>query len=599
MSGPFRAFNLALAAEMSMNPLVPLLLLFAATTVAAAERIVPHQEVKMDRELTAQVVGADRSRSVPKSSEVLVFDSHTGAAAYATVSNSPRTFMGMPFDLADAAGSDPLISRVVVYLGYTGDAAQTYSQLRARFRLWNDWSSVSTPVFSNPPDLIVEADVPGPITLNPGSMTAIGLPLDPPIPLSGLTRHGIAVNFQGNTGAGLVSSDDLTPVLRYGANPVAVGSNRIPSGVGYINGSGRTDFNFEPSDVGSVQQSNQALALQLHAVPTPAGGPLVQDGGFEAGFVPTYWTGYSTNFTTPLCDASCGVPVRTGAYLALLGGSTDAEVTSVQQSGVLDARPTSLRFHLWWGSSVDAPPDPGATFKVKIDGQTIFTLTPATAAAYTTGYTQASVDISAFADGDSHTLRFESNSAAASVPTIILLDDISLDSGLVRDGSFEAGKVPTYWVQSSTNFDSPICDGNCGSASARTGSYFTWFGGALTWAETMLLEQTGQIGEGPKTLDFYLHWFSSVEAPPDPNAYLRVKIDGDTIFSLTPATAAPYSAGYTRASVNISAYADGQDHTLRFEYHNDAAPNSTDIALDDISIVDYRIFASGFDPAEP
>jgi hypothetical protein len=593
----FRAFNVAFATEISMNPLVPLLFLLAATTVAAEERIAPHQVLKMDRELTAQVVGSDRARGRLKAAEVLVFDSHTDAM-FATVSSTPRTFMGMPFDLSDAAGSDPLISRVVVYLGYNGAAAKDYSQIGVSFRLWNDWSNGSTPVFSNPPDLVISAIAP-PVTLNPGSVTGLSVPLNPPIPLSGLARHGIAVSFQGDTGAGLATTDELTPVLRYGANPIAVGANRIPNGFGYSNDSGRTDFNFEPLDSGSVQQSNQGLALQLFAVPTPTGGPLVQDGGFEAGFVPTYWTAYSTNFSTSICDASCEAAARSGGFYVWLGGTEEAEVSSVQQRGVIEAVPTSVRFHLWWASSVDAPPDPGATFKVKIDGQTIFTLTPATAAAYANGYTPVTVDISAFADGNIHTLRFEGNSAAAADRTDILLDDISLTRGLVRDGGFEAGNVPTYWVQTSTNFDSSICDDACGTAVARTGSYFAWFGGAVDRAEAASFEQSGTIEEGVMVLDFHVYWSSSVAAPPDPDAYFRVKIDGDTIFSLTPATAAPYSEAYTRASVDVSAYANGQDHTLRFESNNGEAPASTNILLDDISIVDYRIFSSGFDSPDP
>jgi hypothetical protein len=67
----------------------------------------------------------------------------------------------------------------------------------------------------------------------------------------------------------------------------------------------------------------------------------------------------------------------------------------------------ALNFYVWWSSSISAPPDPAATFNVKIDGNTIFSLTPATAGDYNAGYTLVSVDISTYADGNSHTLRFE------------------------------------------------------------------------------------------------------------------------------------------------------------------------------------------------
>lgn len=579
-----------------MKHLLSLLLLLAAPVAGAVETVAPHPVLRMERELTAHVVGAEQPRSV-QGIEFLVFDSYTGAN-YAFAGNSPRTFMGMPFNLAGAAGNDPMISKVVVYLAYTGTVAQTYSKLSARFQLWDAWSSFSTPVFSSPSALVVEAVASGPITLNPGSLTPITVTLGSPIPLSGLVKHGIAVNFQGDTGAGLASSDALTPVLRYGANPVAVGANPIPIGFGYRNGSGQTDFNFAPGNSETAQQMNQGLALQLYAVATPSAGPLVQDGGFEAGLVPTYWGQTSSNFTSPFCDASCGASPRTGTFFTWLGGTEAAEVSSVQQSGVIAPGPKILKFYVWWASSIDAPPDPGATFKVKIDGQTIFTLTPATAGAYSNAYTLASVDISTYADGNSHTLRFESRNAAAANPTNILLDDIGIDSvGLVQDGGFEAGLVPTYWEQASTKFGSPICFAACG-ADARTGAFFSWFGGADTDAEAASVQQSGVISAGPKTLDFYVWWMSSVVAPPDPDAYFRVKIDGNTIFTLTPATASAYSAAYTRASVDISAYADGNTHTLRFESYNAEASGPTHILLDDISIVPVdHIFASGFEPS--
>ena len=83
--------------------------------------------------------------------------------------------------------------------------------------------------------------------------------------------------------------------------------------------------------------------------------------------------------------------------------------------------------------------------------------------------------------------------------------------------------------------------------------------------------------------------------PPDPAAFFNVKIDGDTVFTLTPATAAAYNSGYTLAAVDVSAYADGNGHTLRFESSNATAPGATNIHVDDIGIVDDRVFANSFE----
>jgi hypothetical protein len=168
---------------------------------------------------------------------------------------------------------------------------------------------------------------------------------------------------------------------------------------------------------------------------------------------------------------------------------------------------------------------------------------------------------------------------------------VSARSILVADGGFEAGAVPTYWAQSSTNFGTPICDASCGGAYQHTGTYWAWFGG-IAAAETGSVEQVGAIDAGSNTLAFYVWWASSVDAPPDPAATFNVTIDGNTVFSLTPATAGAYSAGYARAYVNISAYADGNSHVLRFEGSNAADAGVTNVHLDDVNI---SIFASGFE----
>lgn len=160
---------------------------------------------------------------------------------------------------------------------------------------------------------------------------------------------------------------------------------------------------------------------------------------------------------------------------------------------------------------------------------------------------------------------------------------------LVQDGGLEAGLVPTFWAQTSTNFGTPICDASCGGVGPRTGAFWAWFGGAGTAAESASLQQVGEISTGPKNLTFFVWWSSAVGAPPDPNAFFNVKIDGTTIFTLTPATAAPFNAGYTQATVNISAFANGGTHTLRFEASNAAAAGSTNIHVDDIAIVSLAL----------
>lgn len=517
-----------------MKYLLPLMFLLGAPAVGAAQNETAQQTFWMQKGLTAHVVGADQSRIV-RGNEVLVFDSFTDAESYTTTTGTPRTYMGMPFDLASTAGNNPSITKITAYLAYTGTAAQTYNSLRVRIQLWDTWTETGTPVYSTAAGTTIEADIAGPITLNPNSFSPIDVTLASPIPLTGLTGHGFAVNFQGDTGAGLAANNNLTSLLRYGANPVAVGANALPDTYGYRNASNRTDFNFLSSDARSFGQTNEATVIQLYS-------------------------------TTALLSQSITNFVANPANPVVADGTF-----TVSATGGASGNPV------------------------------VFTIDAASASVCTAGGTNGAT-VTILTAGTCTVLANQAGDATYSAaPQQTLAVTIGTGGGgpaLVQDGSFEAGFVSTYWAQTSTNFGTPLCDSSCGGVGPRTGDYWAWFGGAGTAAETGSLEQSGVIATGPKTLNFYIWWSSSVDAPPDPAATFNVKIDGNTVFTLTPATAATYSTEYTLASVDISAYADGNSHTLRFESSNAAASGSTNIHLDDIEIVagpSDEIFADGFE----
>lgn len=517
-----------------MKYLLPLLLLLGAPAMAAAERDAPQQIYWVHPGLTAHVAGAEQLRNV-QGSDILVFDSFTGATSYTTTTGVPRTYMGMPIDLDAAAGSNPSITSMVVYLAYSGTTAQVYNSLRVRVQLWDAWSSTGSPVFSTPAGSVIEADVAGPVTLNPNTFSPITVTLATPVPLSGLTGHGFAINFQGDTGSGLASADVLTSLLRYGTSPVAVGANGLPASYGYRNASARTDFNFLSTDSRSFGQTNEATVVQLYAAAVT--------------LISQSITGFAATPANPVVG----------------GGSF-----TVSATGGASGNPV------------------------------VFTVDPASAAVCSAGGTNGAT-IAILAAGICTVLANQAGNATYSAaPQQSLPVTIGAGGGpaLVQDGGFEAGFVPTYWTQTSTSFGTPLCDASCGGVGPRTGTYWAWLGGAGTAAEAGSLQQAGVIATGPKTLNFYVWWSSSVAAPPDPAAFFNVKIDGITVFTLTPATAAAYSTAYTQASVDISAYADGNSHTLRFESNNAAASGSTNIHLDDIEIVSGPsdvIFADDFE----
>src|SRR5690606_16310192 len=123
-------------------------------------------------------------------------------------------------------------------------------------------------------------------------------------------------------------------------------------------------------------------------------GNLIQDGGFEAGTPNPYWTEYSLNFGTTLCDEfSCGFGGGTGPHSGdwwnWFGGTTANEIGYTTQDVVIPAGTATLSFWL-------EIPVAGTTgfLNVEMDGDIIATYTEADAGSYAT-YAQVTLDVSA------------------------------------------------------------------------------------------------------------------------------------------------------------------------------------------------------------
>lgn len=164
-------------------------------------------------------------------------------------------------------------------------------------------------------------------------------------------------------------------------------------------------------------------------------------------------------------------------------------------------------------------------------------------------------------------------------------DGTACSSEFVTDGSFEGGTPSASWAEASTNFGTPICDpGLCGTGGGtgpRTGTFWAWFGGVPA-LEVGSVEQSLTIPVGATTLDFFLEIPVSSGNGVD---FVRVKIDGTTVFTALESEAPYAGIGYEPVSVPIGAFADGGVHTLRFESTQTGTPGVTNFFVDDISIV--------------
>ena len=155
---------------------------------------------------------------------------------------------------------------------------------------------------------------------------------------------------------------------------------------------------------------------------------VTQDGGFELGTPNSAWDEASTNFGTPLCTVGLcgtggGTGPRSGSWWAWFGGINGLEVGSVHQDVVIGSGTASLTF---WLEVPSTNGDPEDFLAVSIDETEIFRVTGDAAAAYA-DYAQVTLDVSAFADGGNHTLKFDSTVTSGEIVTNFFVDDVSLD----------------------------------------------------------------------------------------------------------------------------------------------------------------------------
>jgi hypothetical protein len=151
----------------------------------------------------------------------------------------------------------------------------------------------------------------------------------------------------------------------------------------------------------------------------------------------------------------------------------------------------------------------------------------------------------------------------------------------LTDGGFEGGSGNAAWTQASTNFGTPVCSsGTCGSSNSRTGAWWVWFGGINGVLEQGSVQQSVTIPSGTATLTFYL-WVNASSG--NGTDTMRVLVDGAEVFSVLEGNAT-YTGGYTQVNVDVSAYADGGAHTLRFEATTSGSPTLSNFFLDDVAL---------------
>jgi len=205
--------------------------------------------------------------------EQTLFDSYQSAGAgttkYTYSGGTPRQFLGDAIHFG--TNTSPTVTGGTAYMVAT--TATVYTNIRLNITFWGNASnangtSPNTAAFTNQL-YVLNLDLGA---LNTAAQTMYTFPFVLPstVTLSNNTG-GITINWQGDTGNGLVSTDNLTPLIRYGP---ALNAGTFTAGTAGTNGwyQGKAleiNGNFTGADFTAFTGDlNQGLALQLFGVST-------------------------------------------------------------------------------------------------------------------------------------------------------------------------------------------------------------------------------------------------------------------------------------------------------------------------------------------
>ncbi|MEO8198363.1 MAG: hypothetical protein ABI689_16750 [Thermoanaerobaculia bacterium] len=201
-----------------------------------------------------------------------IYDSFTGAGTFTTTSGSPRTYMASPFAAA-GPGTIAHFEEATVYMAATA-AFNCSVGMDIRVQVWDGFDGATNPIFTTAVGAVEAFTVPGPLAFAINTFTPINITFPVARDLADL-EGGWAIAYRCDDGAGLVSQDSMTSLIR-ATGALAVGT--FPTSGAYItpqfgfyrNAAGQTTFNHANTDLRVFNGINDiALALQLRGTLTP------------------------------------------------------------------------------------------------------------------------------------------------------------------------------------------------------------------------------------------------------------------------------------------------------------------------------------------
>lgn len=262
-----------------------------------------------------------------------------------------------------------------------------------------------------------------------GNMTVTG-----PTAVSGGDPYTLTVNYNEPS---LVAGDIMYGAFLIGSdpgNPGNVGTTRV-----FLNYLGLPVIDVAPATISETIQTGTSVTdtivisnngngdLNWDTNAAGSATELLNDGGFEQGRAGIWTTSNNLTPLLPICTTDCSGGTsfaHTGAWWAWFGGSSANQVfTTASQSVVIPPGSSILEYWIL----VAAASAGEASMTVEMDGNVLATYTQADSNG---AYTLVQIDVSAYADGGSHTLLFDyaKTITGANTNVNMFVDDVSIKS---------------------------------------------------------------------------------------------------------------------------------------------------------------------------
>jgi len=148
----------------------------------------------------------------------------------------------------------------------------------------------------------------------------------------------------------------------------------------------------------------------------------------------------------------------------------------------------------------------------------------------------------------------------------------------ILDSGFELGGGGGAWTETTDGLNVIVQD----QFSARTDNFLASFGSSFGGPQTQSLAQSVTIPMVTETGVAICYFLRIPEASTDTSDFLSVSVDEIELAQYTILDLPTFMARYRKVTHDITSFADGQEHTIRFECEVSGAPITT-FRVDDVS----------------